>query len=227
MGLMRTHTIEGERMLSRIGGVLGEAGEVVRSHHEHWDGRGYPDGLSGDGIPTASRVIACCDAFNAMTTDRPYRDAMPVGRGGGRAARERRDPVRPRGGRRRDRGRHRPGRRPRRARSRARRGRIRTRTGCSRRRTRPPRCATRSPLACSQGNGTQGDRRARRGGDRAIGRALALRQRSRTARRTRRATAAPTTASPTPGAPPTSTPSAPRSAPTPPCSRTSSTGACR
>ncbi len=79
MGLMRTHTIEGERMLSRIGGVLGEAGEIVRSHHEHFDGRGYPDGLSGERIPVASRVIACCDAFNAMTTDRPYRAAMPVG----------------------------------------------------------------------------------------------------------------------------------------------------
>ncbi len=78
MRLMQTHTIEGERMLSRIGGVLGEAGEVVRSHHEHFDGRGYPDGLSGDRIPIASRVIACCDAFNAMTTDRPYRAALPV-----------------------------------------------------------------------------------------------------------------------------------------------------
>jgi putative nucleotidyltransferase with HDIG domain len=76
--LMRTHTIEGERMLRRIGGVLGDTGAIVRSHHEHFDGRGYPDGLSGEQIPIAARVIACCDAFNAMTTDRPYRKAMPA-----------------------------------------------------------------------------------------------------------------------------------------------------
>jgi putative nucleotidyltransferase with HDIG domain len=78
MDVMRTHTLEGERMLKRIGGVLGDVGEVVRSHHEFYDGNGYPDGLSGDRIPIASRVIACCDAFNAMTTDRPYRAAMTV-----------------------------------------------------------------------------------------------------------------------------------------------------
>jgi HD-GYP domain-containing protein (c-di-GMP phosphodiesterase class II) len=78
MELMMTHTVEGARMLSRIGGVLGEAGEVVRSHHERYDGRGYPDGLAGAEIPLASRVIACCDAFNAMTTDRPYQAAMTI-----------------------------------------------------------------------------------------------------------------------------------------------------
>ena len=78
MELMRTHTLEGAQMLEKIGGVLGEAGEVVRSHHEHYDGSGYPDGLAGAEIPIASRVIACCDAFNAMTTDRPYRDAMAI-----------------------------------------------------------------------------------------------------------------------------------------------------
>lgn len=77
MALIRTHTIEGERMLRGIGGVLGETGAIVRSHHEHFDGRGYPDGLSGHEIPIAARVIACCDAYNAMTTDRPYRSAMP------------------------------------------------------------------------------------------------------------------------------------------------------
>jgi HD-GYP domain-containing protein (c-di-GMP phosphodiesterase class II) len=74
--VMRGHTAEGERMLERIGGMLGEVGTVVRSHHEHFDGSGYPDGLAGEEIPIASRVIACCDAFNAMTTDRPYRAAM-------------------------------------------------------------------------------------------------------------------------------------------------------
>ena len=79
MELVRTHTLEGAEMLDRIGGVLAEVGEVVLSHHEHFDGRGYPHGLAGEEIPIASRVIAVCDAFNAMTTDRPYRDAMPIG----------------------------------------------------------------------------------------------------------------------------------------------------
>jgi hypothetical protein len=78
MNLMRTHTLAGESMLSRIGGVLEEAGVVVRTHHERYDGKGYPDGLAGEEIPVAARVIAACDAFNAMTTDRPYRKAMPV-----------------------------------------------------------------------------------------------------------------------------------------------------
>ena len=78
MDLMRAHTIAGESMLTRIGGVLEEAGVVVRTHHERYDGKGYPDGLAGEEIPIAARVIAACDAFNAMTTDRPYRKAMPV-----------------------------------------------------------------------------------------------------------------------------------------------------
>ena len=78
MDLMRTHTIAGESMLNRIGGVLEEAGVVVRTHHERYDGKGYPDGLAGEEIPMPARVIAACDAFNAMTTDRPYRKAMPV-----------------------------------------------------------------------------------------------------------------------------------------------------
>ncbi len=76
--IMRTHTIEGERMLRQVGGVLAEAGSIVRSHHERYDGSGYPDGLSGAEIPIAARIISCCDAFNAMTTDRAYRRAMPL-----------------------------------------------------------------------------------------------------------------------------------------------------
>ena len=76
---MRRHTVEGERMVSRIGGTLGQAGVVVRSHHERYDGTGYPDGLSGAEIPLAARVVTACDSFHAMTTNRPYRDAMPVG----------------------------------------------------------------------------------------------------------------------------------------------------
>jgi HD-GYP domain-containing protein (c-di-GMP phosphodiesterase class II) len=76
--VMETHTIQGQRMLDRVGGVLGEVGRIVRSSHERWDGRGYPDGLAGDDIPVESTIVAVCDAFNAMTTDRPYRRAMGV-----------------------------------------------------------------------------------------------------------------------------------------------------
>src|SRR4051794_31817015 len=76
--VMKLHTIEGQQMLDRIGGVLGEGGRVVRSSHEHFDGRGYPDGLAGRAIPIESRIISCCDAFSAMTTTRSYRGAMSV-----------------------------------------------------------------------------------------------------------------------------------------------------
>ena len=76
--IMNTHTIEGERMLEKVGGLLGEVGAVVRSCHERWDGAGYPDGLAGEEIPLIARVVSCCDAFNAMTTDRPYRSALPL-----------------------------------------------------------------------------------------------------------------------------------------------------
>jgi putative nucleotidyltransferase with HDIG domain len=73
--LMKTHTIEGQRMLDRVGGVLREVGMIVRASHERWDGGGYPDGLAGDRIPREATVVAACDAFNAMTTDRSYRRA--------------------------------------------------------------------------------------------------------------------------------------------------------
>jgi HD-GYP domain-containing protein (c-di-GMP phosphodiesterase class II) len=73
--LMKTHTVEGERMLERVGGLLGEIGRIVRSCHERWDGAGYPDGLSGDSIPVEARIVCACDAFSAMTTDRAYRKA--------------------------------------------------------------------------------------------------------------------------------------------------------
>ena len=76
--VIKTHTIEGQRMLDQVGGVLGEVGQIVRSSHERWDGGGYPDGLAGDEIPLASRIVSCCDAYSAMTTTRPYREAMPV-----------------------------------------------------------------------------------------------------------------------------------------------------
>jgi HD-GYP domain-containing protein (c-di-GMP phosphodiesterase class II) len=75
--IIKHHTIEGQFMLDRVGGLLGRVGEVVRSCHERWDGRGYPDGLVGEEIPIAARIVFACDAYNAMTTDRPYRSAMP------------------------------------------------------------------------------------------------------------------------------------------------------
>ena len=76
--VMYRHTIEGEEMLNRVGGVLSEVGRIVRSSHEHYDGSGYPDGLVGEEIPIEARIVACCDAFSAMTTTRSYRKAMPV-----------------------------------------------------------------------------------------------------------------------------------------------------
>ena len=76
--VIKTHTIEGQRMLDRVGGPLSEVGQIVRSSHEKWDGSGYPDGLVGEQIPVESAIVACCDAFNAMTTDRSYRAAMSL-----------------------------------------------------------------------------------------------------------------------------------------------------
>jgi HD-GYP domain-containing protein (c-di-GMP phosphodiesterase class II) len=76
--IMERHTIEGERLLHRVGGLLGEIGRIVRSCHERWDGEGYPDGLAGEEVPLLARIVACCDAFNAMTSDRSYRKALPV-----------------------------------------------------------------------------------------------------------------------------------------------------
>jgi putative nucleotidyltransferase with HDIG domain len=76
--VMKLHTVEGQQMLDRVGGVLGEVGRVVRSSHEHYDGSGYPDGLGGEAIPIEARIVSCCDAFSAMTTTRSYREAMSI-----------------------------------------------------------------------------------------------------------------------------------------------------
>ncbi len=76
--IMRTHTIEGQRLLERIGGVMREIGRIVRASHERWDGDGYPDALRGEEIPLEARIVSACDAFSAMTTDRSYRQAMSV-----------------------------------------------------------------------------------------------------------------------------------------------------
>jgi ribonuclease P protein subunit RPR2 len=70
--LMRRHAVIGYEIVSDIT-FLAEAAKIVRSHHERWDGSGYPDGLSGEEIPLAARIFAVVDALDAMTTDRPYR----------------------------------------------------------------------------------------------------------------------------------------------------------
>ena len=74
--LVERHTVYGEQLLSQVGGLLTEVGHIVRSCHERYDGRGYPDGLAGDAIPIVARIVFCCDAFSAMTTTRSYRAAM-------------------------------------------------------------------------------------------------------------------------------------------------------
>jgi putative nucleotidyltransferase with HDIG domain len=76
--VMKQHTVEGQRMLERVGGLLATVGDIVRSCHERWDGDGYPDGLAGDAIPVEGRIVCACDAFNAMTTDRAYRKALTL-----------------------------------------------------------------------------------------------------------------------------------------------------
>jgi putative nucleotidyltransferase with HDIG domain len=73
--VIETHTVVGEEMLERVGGLLGHVGGLVRSCHEHWNGGGYPDRLQGEAIPRVARIVCACDAFSAMTTDRPYRKA--------------------------------------------------------------------------------------------------------------------------------------------------------
>jgi response regulator RpfG family c-di-GMP phosphodiesterase len=74
---MQTHTVIGEQMLSGVAVLQGEGLNIVRSHHERWDGRGYPDGLGGAEIPLGARVFAVADALDAMTSHRPYRRALP------------------------------------------------------------------------------------------------------------------------------------------------------
>jgi HD-GYP domain-containing protein (c-di-GMP phosphodiesterase class II) len=77
--IVETHPMLGERILAPIA-QLGEVRLIVRSAHEHYDGSGYPDHLAGEQIPLESRIILACDAFHAMTTDRPYRESLGVER---------------------------------------------------------------------------------------------------------------------------------------------------
>jgi len=73
---MEQHSAIGERILAKVDDYA-EIASIVRHHHERMDGHGYPDGLTDKDIPLLSRIIAVADAYNAMTSDRPYRDAMP------------------------------------------------------------------------------------------------------------------------------------------------------
>jgi putative nucleotidyltransferase with HDIG domain len=74
--LMETHSTIGERILAKVDDYA-DIARIVRHHHERMDGNGYPDRLRGDDIPLISRIIAVADAYDAMTSGRPYRDAMP------------------------------------------------------------------------------------------------------------------------------------------------------
>jgi len=73
---MEQHSEIGERILRNVDDYS-EIADVVRSHHERIDGMGYPDGIHGDEIPLLARIIGVADAYDAMTSDRPYRDALP------------------------------------------------------------------------------------------------------------------------------------------------------
>ncbi len=75
--MMQRHPVIGYEILREID-FLGAAKIVVRHHHEHWDGNGYPDGLAGEDIPLAARVFAVADTLDALTTNRPYRDEMDL-----------------------------------------------------------------------------------------------------------------------------------------------------
>jgi putative nucleotidyltransferase with HDIG domain len=73
--IMKTHTTKGARIVEQIG-CLAPVLSIVRSHHERWDGTGYPDGLAGQDIPRVARIVAVANAFDAMTSDTPYRPGM-------------------------------------------------------------------------------------------------------------------------------------------------------
>jgi len=76
--VMRTHTTVGSEMFGTVthSETIGMAATIARSHHERWDGSGYPDGLAGEDIPIAARIVAVADVFDALVTNRPYRDAL-------------------------------------------------------------------------------------------------------------------------------------------------------
>jgi putative nucleotidyltransferase with HDIG domain len=78
--LLQTHPVRSAELVGTISTLRGAVEEAVRHHHENFDGSGYPDGLAGEGIPLGARVIMIADTLDAMTTDRPYRKALPFER---------------------------------------------------------------------------------------------------------------------------------------------------
>jgi putative nucleotidyltransferase with HDIG domain len=74
---MRLHPIDGARIIAPLG-LSGMVGDIVLNHHERWDGHGYPNGLGGEEIPLASRIFSVADALEAMSANRPYRDALSL-----------------------------------------------------------------------------------------------------------------------------------------------------
>jgi ribonuclease P protein subunit RPR2 len=74
---MQQHPVTGWEIVRDIE-FLGTARDVIRHHHERWDGTGYPDGLSGDAIPLSARIFAVADTLDALTTNRPYRQASTI-----------------------------------------------------------------------------------------------------------------------------------------------------
>jgi HD-GYP domain-containing protein (c-di-GMP phosphodiesterase class II) len=75
--IIKQHCYSGGQICKRVGFLM-NAYPVVYHHHERWDGKGYPDGLAGERIPLGARIVSVVDAFDAMTSDRPYRNAMPL-----------------------------------------------------------------------------------------------------------------------------------------------------
>ncbi len=76
--IMREHPVIGEQIVREVPG-FDEVADAVRHEHERWDGKGYPDGISKEAIPVASRIVLACDAYHAMTSDRPYRKSIGQG----------------------------------------------------------------------------------------------------------------------------------------------------
>ena len=74
---MKGHSVYGEEIMSRFE-ILSSEAKIIRHHHEKYDGSGYPDCLSGEEIPLCSRIIAVCDTYDAMVTDRPYKKAATM-----------------------------------------------------------------------------------------------------------------------------------------------------
>lgn len=75
--IMREHTVMGDRFTAELLFMPAQARALVRSHHERWDGRGYPDGLAGSEIPLVARIFSLCDVYDALTSERPYKRAWP------------------------------------------------------------------------------------------------------------------------------------------------------